>query len=80
MEVLAATSAIDAPSKCYDIDGNERLWAALVSEYILHPREVASRFPMALPYVDVMDRCMEIRTLVRRGIDWNMFHNHTVTA
>ncbi len=63
-KALAAIASIEAPPECKGIDGAERLWAALASEYILHPREVASRFPMTLPYVDVMDRCMEISTLV----------------
>ena len=62
-----------------DIDGAERLWAALASEYILHPREAASRFPMTLPYVDVVDRCMEVGRLARKIIVWNMFNNRCVT-
>ena len=77
-KALAAIAAIDAPSKCRGIRGAEALWAALASEYILHPREVASGFPMTLPYVDVMDRCMEVGRLVRKIISWNMFHNLTV--
>ena len=76
---LAAIAAIAAPSEWVGIDGAERLWAALASEYILHPREAASRFPMTLPYVDVMDRCMEVGRLARKIIVWNMFNNRSVT-
>ena len=78
-KALAAIVAIEAPSDCVGIDGAERLWAALASEYILHPREAASRFPMTLPYVDVMDRCMEVGRLARKIIVWNMFNNRKVT-
>ena len=77
---LADIAAIHTPAECGGIDGAECLWAALASEYILHPREIASKFPMTLPYVDVMDRCMEISTLVRKIISWNMFHNHCVSS
>jgi len=79
-KALAAIAAIGAPPECSGMDGAEALWAALASEYMLHPREVASSFPMTLPYVDVVDRCMEVGVLVRKIISWNMAHNHVVQA
>jgi hypothetical protein len=53
----------------------EALWVGVASEYIFHPREVSSKFPFVLPYVDVFGRCTEVRDLAKRIVTWNMSQN-----
>ncbi len=38
----------------------EKLWMAIASEYALHQRNILSKFPFVLPYLEVLKRSMEI--------------------
>ncbi|EQD78870.1 hypothetical protein B1B_00490, partial [mine drainage metagenome] len=72
---LASISKIRIDVYREGIHRAEALWIGVASEYILHPRELKSKFPFALPYVDVIGRCIEVKELVRRIITWNVSHN-----
>lgn len=78
---VVKTKALASISKIH-IDGYEEgirraeaLWVGVASEYVFHPRELKSKFPFALPYVDVVGRCMEVRELTKRIVAWNVSHN-----
>ena len=74
-KALSSISKIRIEHSGEGIRWAEALWVGVASEYILHPRELRSKFPFALPYVDVFDRCMEVRELGRRMVMWNISRN-----
>ena len=74
-KALSSVSKIRVDTCGEGIRMAEALWAGIASEYLLHPRESKSKFPFALPYVDVVDRCMEVRELAGRIVTWNMSNN-----
>jgi MULE transposase domain. len=58
----------------------ERKWVEIAIEYLLWPRERPSDFPFILPYVDVMDRILEVRDMVVKVSEWNCRHGTSVSA
>ncbi len=55
-------------------------WVALAIEYLLWPREQTSGFPFVLPYFEIMNRLVEIKTLLKKIIEWNVEQNYAVNA
>ena len=58
----------------------EHYWVMLAIEYILYPRERRSDYPFVLPYLEVMNRVMEIMSMVRKIVMWNARHNFGVSV
>ena len=56
----------------------EHYWVMLAMEYILYPRECRSDYPFVLPYLEVMNRVMEITDMTRKIVMWNARHNFGV--
>ncbi|MCG7849860.1 MAG: transposase [ANME-2 cluster archaeon] len=56
----------------------EHYWVMLAIEYILYPRERRSDYPFVLPYLEVMNRVIEITSMARRIVMWNARHNFGV--
>ena len=56
----------------------ERTWVALAVEYLLWPRKKTSGYPFVLPYFEIMTRAMNIKTWVKRIVQWNADHNCAV--
>ncbi len=73
-DALAQISAVRAPETGDGIVYAEKLWMAIASEYALHPRNIASKFPFVLPYFQVLERCMEIEDMLKSIIRWNASH------
>jgi hypothetical protein len=74
-KALASVSKIRADAGGFGMRRAEALWVGVASEYISYPRELRSKFPFALPYVEVVGRCMEVRGLAGRIVTWNMSNN-----
>ncbi len=74
-KALASISKIRIDGYEEGIHRAEALWVGVASEYIFHPRELKSKFPFTLPYVDVVGRCIEVWRLVGRIVTWNVSHN-----
>jgi len=53
-------------------------WVRLAIEYILHPREINSDYPFILPYLEVMNRFVEILEMFRKIVMWNSWHNKKI--
>ena len=53
----------------------ERKWIALAIEHLLISRERSSNYPFVLPYLEIMNRILEIKNLNRRILEWNTSHN-----
>jgi len=79
-EALALISRMTLPEK----NGNdgilyaEKIWIAVAAEYILYPRTIPSKFPFVLPYLQVLERCIEIRNMMKSIIGWNASHMKVV--
>ncbi|WP_305064896.1 transposase [Methanococcoides sp.] len=58
----------------------EHYWVMLAIEYILYPRERRSDYPFVLPYLEVMNRVMEITSMTRKIVMWNARHNFGVSV
>ncbi len=56
----------------------EHYWVMLAMEYILYPRECRSDYPFVLPYLEVMNRVMEVMDMTRKIVMWNAMHNFGV--
>ncbi len=56
----------------------EFYWVRLAIEYILHPREIKSDYPFVLPYLEVMNRMVEILEMSRKIVMWNSWHNKKI--
>ena len=57
----------------------EHYWVMLAIEYILYPRERRSDYPFVLPYLEVMNRVMEVKSMTRKIVMWNARHNFGVS-
>ena len=53
----------------------ERRWIALAIEHLLISRERSSNYPFVLPYLEIMNRILEIKNMNRRILAWNTSHN-----
>jgi len=53
----------------------EHYWVMLAIEYVLYPRERKSDYPFVLPYLEVMNRLMEVDYMLKKIIMWNAWHN-----
>lgn len=73
-KALAAISGMSLPEKGDGIVYAEKLWIAIASEYILYPRNIPSKYPFALPYFEILKRCMEIEEMLKSIIRWNATH------
>lgn len=58
----------------------EHYWVMLAMEYILYPRECRSDYPFVLPYLEVMNRVMEVMDMTRKIVMWNAMHNFGVSV
>ncbi len=56
----------------------EFYWVRLAIEYVLHPREIKSDYPFVLPYLEVMNRSVEILEMFRKIVMWNAWHNKKI--
>jgi hypothetical protein len=56
----------------------EYYWVRLAIEYILHPREIKSDYPFVLPYLELMNRIVEILEMFRKIVMWNSWHNKKI--
>ncbi len=53
----------------------ERYWVMLAIEYVLHPRDCRSDYPFVLPYLEIFNRLVEVKNMLRKIIMWNAWHN-----
>ncbi|NAS89010.1 hypothetical protein C4E24_04660 [ANME-1 cluster archaeon AG-394-G21] len=56
----------------------ERKWIALAIEHLLIIRERSSNYPFVLPYLEIMNRILEIKNLNKRILEWNSSHNRDI--
>ena len=73
-KALVKISQITVPENATGIIYAEDIWAAIASEYILYPRTIPSKFPFVLPYFQVLERCIEIESMLKSIIRWNAMH------
>ena len=55
--------------------GAEHKWIALAIEHLLISRERSSNYPFVLPYLEIMNRILEVKNLNKRILAWNTSHN-----
>ena len=74
-------------NKCFEgtastnkIVAAEHYWVMLAMEYILYPRECRSDYPFVLPYLEVMNRVIEVMSMTRKIVMWNTVHNFGVSV
>lgn len=53
----------------------EHKWITLAIEHLLISRERSSNYPFILPYLEIMNRILEVQNMNRRIIEWNTSHN-----
>lgn len=53
----------------------EHYWVTLAIEYVLNPRERKSDYPFVLPYLEVINRVMEVLEMLKKIVMWNARHN-----
>jgi hypothetical protein len=53
----------------------EQYWVLLAIEHVLYPRERKSDYPFALPYIEVLNRLMEVLDMLKKIVMWNAWHN-----
>jgi hypothetical protein len=53
----------------------ERKWIALAIEHLLISRERSSNYPFVLPYLEIMNRILEMKNMNIRILEWNTSHN-----
>ena len=53
----------------------EHYWVMLAIEYVLYPRERKSDYPFVLPYLEVMNRLMEVLDMLKKIVMWNARHS-----
>lgn len=70
-KALAAISSTAMPENGSGIIYAEKLWSSIAAEYILYPRTIPSRFPFVLPYLVVLERCMEVKDMLNHIIACN---------
>lgn len=56
----------------------QRYWVMLAIEYMLYPRERKSGYPFVLPYLEILHRAFEVKSMLRRIVMWNAAHNFGV--
>jgi hypothetical protein len=56
----------------------EYYWVRLAIEYVLHPREIKSDYPFVLPYLEIMNRSVEILEMFKKIVMWNAWHNKKI--
>jgi len=74
-------------NKCFEgtastnkIVAAEHYWVMLAMEYILYPRECRSDYPFVLPYLEVMNRVIEVMSMARKIVMWNAVYNFGVNV
>ena len=55
--------------------GAEHKWIALAIEHLLISRDRSSNYPFVLPYLEIMNRILEVKNLNKRILAWNTSHN-----
>ena len=73
-KALAAIASITVPESGESLVYAENLWVAVAAEYALYPRNIPSKFPFVLPYLQVLERCMEIEGMLKSIMRWNASH------
>ena len=73
-KALARVSSVTVPDRDIGIRYAEELWTAIASEYILHSRNIPSKYPFVLPYCEVLERCIEVAAMLKSIIGWNASH------
>ena len=53
----------------------ERKWITLAVEHLLISRDRSSNYPFVLPYLEIMNRILEVKNMNRRILEWNTSHN-----
>ncbi len=53
----------------------EHYWVMLAIEYVLYPRVRKSDYPFVLPYLEVMNRLIEVLDMLKKIVMWNARHN-----
>ena len=53
----------------------ERKWITLAIEHLLIIRDRSSNYPFVLPYLEIMNRILEVKNMNRRILEWNTSHN-----
>jgi MULE transposase domain. len=53
----------------------ERKWITLAIEHLLISHERSSNYPFVLPYLEIMNRILEVENMNRRILEWNTSHN-----
>jgi hypothetical protein len=51
------------------IVATEHYWVILAVEYLLYPRERRPDYPFVLPYLEIMNRVMEIKSMIRKIVN-----------
>jgi len=52
----------------------KRKWITLAIEHLLISHERSSNYPFVLPYIEIMNRILEIKNMNRRILEWNKSH------
>jgi hypothetical protein len=53
----------------------EHYWVMLAIEYVFYPRETKSDYPFVLPYLEVLNRLMEVLDMLKKIVMWNAWHD-----
>jgi len=53
----------------------EHYWIKLAIEYVLYPRERKSDYPFVLPYLEVINRIIEVLEMLKKIVMWNARRN-----
>jgi len=53
----------------------EHYWVMLAIEYVLYPRERKSDYPFVLPYLEIINRGIEVLEMLKKIVMWNARHN-----
>jgi hypothetical protein len=70
----------EGTTSTHKIVAAEHYWVMLAMEYILYPRECRSDYPFVLPYLEVMNRVIEVMGMARKIVMWNAIHNFGVSV
>jgi hypothetical protein len=47
---------------------------------MLYPRERKSDYPFTLPYIEVLNRLMEVLDMLKKIVMWNAWHNKGILS
>ena len=53
----------------------EHYWITLAIEYVLYPIGTKSDYPFVLPYLEVINRIIEVLKILKKIVMWNAKHN-----